>query len=192
MIDFSEEHDAFRAVVRDFARRELAPNVDRWEAAAELPLDAVAAMAELGLFGIVFPEEWGGSGGDFTSLCIAIEEIGVGQPVARHHAVGRGRPGRQPDPLRSAPTTQKARWLPDLVAGAAPRRLRPHRARRRQRRRRHAHPRSRATATSGCIDGAKAFITNSGTPITSIVTVTARTDDGEISVVHRARPARPA
>ncbi len=72
----NDEHEAFRAVVRDFARRELAPHVDRWEAANELPLEAVAKMADLGLFGASFEEEWGGGGGDFTSLCIAIEEIG--------------------------------------------------------------------------------------------------------------------
>ncbi|MEQ1703184.1 MAG: acyl-CoA dehydrogenase family protein, partial [Ilumatobacteraceae bacterium] len=76
MVEFNDEHEAFRAVVRDFARRELAPHVEAWEAAHELPLDAVAKMADLGLFGIVFPEQWGGSDGDFTSLCIAIEEIG--------------------------------------------------------------------------------------------------------------------
>ena len=60
----SEEHDAFRDVVRDFARRELAPHVDRWEAGRELPLEAVAKMADLGLFGIAFEEQWGGGGGD--------------------------------------------------------------------------------------------------------------------------------
>ena len=68
MIEFSDEHEAFRAVVRDFAQRELAPHVERWEAAAELPLEAVAKMAELGVFAIVVPEEWGDRGGDFTSL----------------------------------------------------------------------------------------------------------------------------
>ena len=76
MYEFTDEQTAFQTVVRDFARRELAPHVDEWEAVGELPLGAVAAMAELGLFGIVFPEKWGGSDGDFTSLCIAIEEIG--------------------------------------------------------------------------------------------------------------------
>ena len=76
VVQFTDEHDAFRAVVRDFATRELGPHVDTWEAAGELPLHAVTAMAELGLFGLVFPEEWGGGGGDFTSLCIAIEEVG--------------------------------------------------------------------------------------------------------------------
>ena len=116
MTDFTEEHVAFRSVVRDFARRELAPHVERWELAGELPLDAVSSMAELGLFGIVFPEQWGGSGGDFTSLCIAIEEIGtVSQSlgITLSAAVGLGA-----NPIHSfGNDEQKARWLPDLVAG---------------------------------------------------------------------------
>jgi alkylation response protein AidB-like acyl-CoA dehydrogenase len=176
MIEFTDEHDAFRSVVRDFARRQLAPHVDRWEQAGELPLDAVAAMADLGLFGIVFGEEWGGSGGDFTSLCIAIEELGaVSQSlgITLSAAVGLGA-----NPIHAFGTDeQKARWLPDLVAGrrlgafgltepdggsdAGATRTKAHRA-----------------GDDWIIDGAKAFITNSGTPITSVVTVTARTDDG--------------
>jgi alkylation response protein AidB-like acyl-CoA dehydrogenase len=176
MIEFTDEHDAFRSVVRDFAHRQLAPHVDRWEQAGELPLDAVAAMADLGLFGIVFGEEWGGSGGDFTSLCIAIEELGaVSQSlgITLSAAVGLGA-----NPIHAFGTDeQKARWLPDLVAGrrlgafgltepdggsdAGATRTKAHRA-----------------GDDWIIDGAKAFITNSGTPITSVVTVTARTDDG--------------
>lgn len=181
MTEFSDEHDAFRAVVRDFARRGLAPHVERWEAAHELPLEAVEAMAGLGLFGIVFPEEWGGSGGDFTSLCIAIEEIGqVSQSVGitLSAAVGLGA-----NPIHSfGNDEQKAQWLPDLVSGmrlgafgltepdagsdAGGTRTRAH------------HYES---TDEWVLDGTKAFITNSGTPITSIVTVTALTDDGEIS-----------
>jgi len=176
MIEFSDEHDAFRAVVRDFARRELAPNVERWEEAGELPLEAVSAMADLGLFGIVFAEEWGGSGGDFTSLCIAIEELGVVSQslgITLSAAVGLGA-----NPINAFGTDeQKARWLPDLVAGrrlgafgltepdggsdAGATRTKAHRA-----------------GDDWVIDGSKAFITNSGTPITSVVTVTARTDEG--------------
>jgi butyryl-CoA dehydrogenase len=176
MIEFTDEHEAFRSVVGDFARRELAPHVDRWEAAGELPLEAVAAMAELGLFGIVFGEEWGGSAGDFTSLCIAIEELGaVSQSlgITLSAAVGLGA-----NPIHAFGTEeQKARWLPDLVAGrrlgafgltepdggsdAGATRTKAHRA-----------------GDDWVLDGAKAFITNSGTPITSVVTVTARTDEG--------------
>ncbi len=176
MTDFNDEHLALRDVVRDFARREFAPRVDAWEQAGELPLEAVSAMAELGLFGIVFPEQWGGSGGDFTSLCIAIEEIGaVSQSlgITLSAAVGLGA-----NPIHSfGSDEQKARWLPDLVAGRAlgafglteP----------------DAGSDAGATRTRAVrdghdwvLDGSKAFITNSGTAITSVITVTARTDDG--------------
>ncbi len=181
MIDFSDEHDAFRTVVRDFARRELAPRVDEWELAGGLPLDAVAAMADLGLFGIVFSEEWGGSGGDFTSLCIAIEELGqVSQSLGITLSAGVGL-GANPIHSFGSPE-QKSRWLPDLVAG---RRLgafgltEP-----------DAGSDAGGTRTTAVLDtatdewvlnGSKAFITNCGTPITSLVTVTARTGVGEIS-----------
>ena len=176
MIEFTDEQTAFQSVVRDFARRELAPHVDQWETEAELPLDAVSAMAELGLFGIVFGEQWGGSGGDFTSLCIAIEEIGtVSQSlgITLSAAVGLGA-----NPINSFGTEiQKSTWLPDLVAGRAlgafglteP----------------DAGSDASATRTKArqdgdewVIDGSKAFITNSGTAITSVVTVTARIDQG--------------
>jgi short/branched chain acyl-CoA dehydrogenase len=176
MIEFSDEHEAFRVVVGDFARRELAPHVERWEAAGELPMEAIEAMADLGLFGIVFAEEWGGSAGDFTSLCIAIEEIGVVSQslgITLSAAVGLGA-----NPIHAFGTEeQKAQWLPDLVAGrrlaafgltepdggsdAGATRTKAHRA-----------------GDDWVLDGSKAFITNSGTPITSVITVTARTDEG--------------
>jgi short-chain 2-methylacyl-CoA dehydrogenase len=69
------EHADFRAVVAEFAEQELAPQVAKWNAGHELPMDAVRQMADLGLFGLAGPEEYGGAG-DFTSLCIAVEEIG--------------------------------------------------------------------------------------------------------------------
>ncbi len=178
MTEFSEEHESFRDVMRDFAGRELAPNVDVWEQAGELPLDAVAKMAELGLFGIVFPEEWGGGGGDFTSLCIAIEEIGrVSQSlgITLSAAVGLGA-----NPIHTfGSDDQKAQWLPDLVSGH---RLGAFGLTEPDGGSDAAATRTRArcdTATGEwVIDGSKAFITNSGTPITSVITVTARTDDG--------------
>jgi short/branched chain acyl-CoA dehydrogenase len=73
-------------------------------------------MADLGVFGIVFPEEWGGSGGDFTSLCIAIEEIGRSARASASRsppAVGLGA-----NPIHSFGNARPAgEWLPDLVAG---------------------------------------------------------------------------
>lgn len=174
----SDEHETFRSVMRDFARAELEPSVERWNNAGQLPLEAVAKMAELGLFGIVFPEQWGGADGDFTSLCIAIEELGtVDQSlgITLSAAVGLGA-----NPIyRFGTEAQKATWLPDLVAGRSL----------------AAFGLSEADGGSDvaglrtsasfdhdrgewAINGSKAFITNSGTPITSVITVTARTDQG--------------
>lgn len=181
----SEEHNDFRAAVADFAARDLAPHVERWNAAHEAPLEAIKLMSELGLFGLNGPEEYGGAG-DFTSLCIAIEEIGkVDQSlgITLEASVGLGS-----SPIAHFGTAeQKARWLPDLLAGralAAFGLTEP-----------DAGSDAGATRTRAVlrdhewvINGSKQFITNSGTDITSICTVTARTgtgDDGrpEISAI---------
>ena len=60
----------------EFAEAEIAPHAPRWDRERRFPVEVVHAMGDLGLFGLVFPEEWGGSGADFASLCVAIEEIG--------------------------------------------------------------------------------------------------------------------
>lgn len=182
--DLSPEHESFRRVVRDFAESEIAPHAERWDAEHMFPLDVVRAMGELGLFGLVFPEEWGGSGGDFASLCVAIEEIGrVDQSMGITLSAGVGL-GANPI-FRFGTEDQKHRWLPDLVAGRAlgafgltePDAGSDAGATR---------TRARRDADGWTIDGTKAFITNSGTPITSIVTVTARTDEGISSFVVEA------
>ncbi len=140
------------------------------------PLDVVRAMGDLGLFGLVFPEEWGGSGGDFASLCVAIEEIGridQSMGITLSAAVGLGA-----NPIfRFGTDEQRARWLPDLVAG---RRLGAFGLTEPDAGSDAGATRTRARRDGGdwVIDGAKAFITNSGTAITSVITVTARTDDG--------------
>jgi alkylation response protein AidB-like acyl-CoA dehydrogenase len=113
----TEEHDDFRASVSEFAADQLAPHVERWNAAHQLPVEAVKQMADFGLFGLGGPEEYGGAG-DFTSLCIAIEEIGrVDQSlgITLEAAVGLG-----VNPIaRFGSPEQKQRWLPDLIAGHA-------------------------------------------------------------------------
>jgi short/branched chain acyl-CoA dehydrogenase len=177
----SDEHEAFRAVVRDFAESEIAPHAAEWDRDHRFPVDTVLAMGELGLFGLVFPEDVGGAGADFTTLCIAIEEIGrVDQSLGITLSAGVGL-GAGPIHRFGTPT-QRERWLPDLVAGRAlgafglteP----------------DAGSDAGATRTKArldgdewVIDGEKAYITNSGTPITSIVTVTARTGPDEISAI---------
>jgi len=74
-LDLSEEHEAFRAVVREFAEQEIAPHAERWDREHVFPVEVVRALGDLGVFGLPFPEEYGGSGSDFTTLCVAIEEI---------------------------------------------------------------------------------------------------------------------
>src|SRR3954468_15129857 len=117
-LDLSPEHEAFRKVVREFALAEVAPHAARWDTEHVLPVDIVAKMADLGLFGLVFPEEFGGSGGDFASLCIAIEGIGRVDPVLRITLSAGVGPGAHPV-FRFGNDDQRQRWLPALVAGRA-------------------------------------------------------------------------
>ena len=174
--ELSEEHEAFRKVVRDFAEQEIAPHAATWDRDHHFPTEVVLAMGRLGLFGLVFPEEWGGASGDFASLCVAIEEIGrVDQSMGITLSAGVGL-GANPV-FRFGTDDQKARWLPELVAGRAlgafgltePDAGSDAGATR---------TRARRTDAGWVIDGTKAYITNSGTAITSITTVTARTDHG--------------
>jgi butyryl-CoA dehydrogenase len=179
--DFTDEQESFRKVVRDFANTAIAPHAEAWDRDHTFPTEVVKAMGELGLFGLIFPEEYGGAGADFTTLCIAIEEIGrVDQSMAITLEAGVGL-GANPI-FQFGTEEQRQRWLPDLVAGRAlggfglteP----------------GAGSDAGGTRTKAdlkddewVINGEKAFITNSGTAMTSLVTVTARTGPGEISAV---------
>ena len=73
--DLAPEQQDFQKTVRAFVDDAIRPNAERWDHEHELPMEAVKQMAELGLFGLPFPEEYGGSGADFLTLCLAIEEI---------------------------------------------------------------------------------------------------------------------
>src|SRR5689334_5539878 len=114
----SADHEDFRRTVREFAESEIAPHVAQWDRDHFFPVDTVRAMGKLGLFGLTAPEEFGGAGGDFTSLCVAIEELGrVDQSlgITLEAAVGLGI-----NPILTFGTDQqKKTWLPDLVAGNA-------------------------------------------------------------------------
>lgn len=177
--DLTDEQETFRKVVRDFAEAEIAPHAEEWDRDHTFPLDTVLAMGELGLFGLPFPEEYGGSDADFTTVCLTIEELArVDSSMAITLSAGVGL-GASPI-WKFGTEEQKSRWLPDLCAGkklAAFGLTEP-----------DAGSDAGATRTRAqregdewVIDGAKAFITNSGTPITSVITVTARTAPGEIS-----------
>src|SRR5918996_1584254 len=73
--DLTEEQEEFRRAVRAFAEEVIAPRAEEMDLKEELPMDIVKQMAEMGLFGLPFPEEYGGQGADFLTLCLAIEEI---------------------------------------------------------------------------------------------------------------------
>ena len=178
---FSEEHDAFRAVVRAFADAEIAPYAEEWDRTHEFPADAVRKMGDLGLFGLPFDEEHGGSGGDFTSLCIAIEELGrVDQSIALTLEAATGLGINPIHEFGSA--VQKERWLPDLLAGRSLAGFGLTEA--------ESGSDAGETRTTAelhgdewVINGSKVFITNSGTEMTSLVTITARTGPDEISTI---------
>ncbi|MBS2939097.1 acyl-CoA dehydrogenase family protein [Nocardioides sp. J2M5] len=178
--ELSPEHEQFRRSVRDFAEAEIASHAAQWDREHHFPTDVVQKMGALGLMGLTAPEEFGGSGmagedGGFTSLCLAIEEIGrVDQSmgITLEAAVGLGI-----NPILTYGTDeQKKTWLPDLVAGdklAGFGLTEP-----------GAGSDAGATRTKAVladgewvVNGAKQFITNSGSSITSLVTVTARTGE---------------
>ncbi len=179
-MQFTKEQDQFRAVVRDFADAEIAPHASQWDLDHEFPTDTVKAMGDLGLFGLIFGEEYDGADADFTTLCIAIEEIGRADQSMGITLEAGVCLGAKPI-FEFGSDEQKDQYLPDLVAGRAlagfglteP----------------EAGSDAGATKTRAVldttgsephwvIDGSKCFITNSGSDITSLVTVTARTADG--------------
>jgi short/branched chain acyl-CoA dehydrogenase len=184
-LETSLEHEEFRHSVRDFAQAEIAPYAARWDKEHHFPVDGVQKMGGLGLFGLTAPEEYGGAGadGDFTSLCIAIEEIGrVDQSlgITLEAAVGLGI-----NPILTfGSKEQKDTWLPDLIAG---RTLAGFGLTEPGAGSDAGATKTRAELVGGewVIDGSKQFITNSGSAITSLVTVTARTGsraDGSVEV----------
>ncbi len=173
----SREHEEFRASVRAWAAEAIAPHIAEWDRKHHFPLDIVGQMGDLGLLGLTAPEQYGGGDGDFTSLCVAIEEVGrvdQGLGITLEAAVGLGI-----NPILTFGTDeQKQQWLPDLVAGRALAGFGLTEA--------GAGSDAGATRTKAAlvdgewvIDGSKQFITNSGSDITSVVTVTARTGTRE-------------
>ncbi|PUA81917.1 acyl-CoA dehydrogenase family protein [Nocardioides currus] len=182
--DLSPEHEQFRRSVRDFAQAEIAPHAAQWDRDHHFPTDVVQKMGALGLMGLTAPEEYGGSGlagedGGFTSLCLAIEEIGrVDQSmgITLEAAVGLGI-----NPILTYGTDeQKQEHLPALVAGE---RLAGFGLTEPGAGSDAGATRTKAELSDGewVVNGAKQFITNSGSDITSLVTVTARTGEREAS-----------
>jgi alkylation response protein AidB-like acyl-CoA dehydrogenase len=177
MVDFrlSEEQEALRDSVREFAREQVAPVIAEHYERHTFPYDLIRQMGKMGLFGLPFDEEHGGMGGDYFALCLALEElarIDSSVAITLEAAVSLGAM-----PIyRFGTPQQKAEWLPRLLSGEAlagfglteP----------------GTGSDAGGTTTRAVLDestnewvinGSKAFITNSGTDITCLVTVMAVT-----------------
>src|ERR687891_1506700 len=116
--DLSDEQREFARTVRGFVDDAIRPNAERWDEEHELPMDAVKQMANLGLFGLPFPEEYGGSGADFLTLCLAIEEfarVDSSLAITLEAAVGLG----AMPVYRFGTEQQKKDLLPPLATGKA-------------------------------------------------------------------------
>ncbi|WKU03186.1 acyl-CoA dehydrogenase family protein [Micromonospora sp. HUAS LYJ1] len=169
----SEEHEALRESVRDFAHEAVAPVIAEHYERHTFPYEIVRQMGKMGLFGLPFPEEHGGMGGDYFALCLALEELArVDSSVAitLEAAVSLG-----VMPIyRFGTDEQQARWLPKLLSGEA---LAGFGLTEPGTGSDAGGTRTRAVLDGDewVINGSKAFITNSGTDITALVTVTAVT-----------------
>ena len=173
--DLTAEQREFRRAVREFAEEVIAPRAEEMDRLEELPLDIVKQMGTMGLFGLPFPEEYGGQGADFLTFCIAVEELArvdSSMAITLEAGVGLGA-----NPIYHFGTEdQKRRWLVPMCQGEilgafgltepgggsdA------------------GSPKTTARLEGGqwIINGSKAFITNSGTDITGLVTITAVTGE---------------
>src|SRR5437867_2592098 len=173
--DLAPEQQEFRRAVREFAEDVVRPRAEEMDRLGEFPLDIVKQMGEMGLFGLPFPEEYGGQGADFLTFCIAVEELArvdSSMAITLEAGVGLGA-----TPIFAEGTEeQKQRWLVPMCRGeilGAFGLTEP-----------GGGSDAAATKTNArledgrwVINGSKAFITNCGTDITGLVTITALTGD---------------
>jgi alkylation response protein AidB-like acyl-CoA dehydrogenase len=171
----STEQLELKKTVEAFAREVVAPVMHAHDEAHTFPYEVVKQMGDMGLFGLPFPEEYGGMGGDYFTLCLALEELGrVDQSVAITLEAGVSL-GAMPV-YRFGTEEQKQEWLPQLTSGQALGAFGLTEA--------GGGSDAGATRTTArledgewVINGTKAFITNSGTDLTRLVTVTAVTGE---------------
>ncbi|MGC5168901.1 acyl-CoA dehydrogenase family protein [Luteimicrobium sp. DT211] len=171
----TDEQRKLAATVRDFADQVVAPAAYQYDTERRLPIEIIREMGDLGLFGLPFPVEIGGQGKDYVSLCLAVEALArADQSIAVTLEAGVGL-GIMPI-YRHGTDAQRERWLPDLVSGRA---LGAFGLTEAEAGSDAGATRTTARLESGAwvIDGGKQFITNSGTPITSVITITAVTGD---------------
>jgi alkylation response protein AidB-like acyl-CoA dehydrogenase len=175
--ELTDEQRLLRDTVREFARAEVAPMVERLDREKQFPYEIVEKLGHLGLMGIPFPQEFGGGGADTLAYALAIEELArvdssVCITVAAHTSLGT-----MPIHLWGS-QEQREEWLPELCSG---RKLAAFGLTEPEAGSDAGNTRTRARLEDGewVIDGAKQFITNSGTRISGCVTITARTGEGE-------------
>jgi alkylation response protein AidB-like acyl-CoA dehydrogenase len=179
--DLTREQTEFQHAVRGFAEDVIAPQAEELDREARFPLEIVRQMGDLGLFGIPFPERYGGLDGDFLTFCLCLEEIArVDSSVAitLEAAVGLGA-----NPIyRFGTEEQKERWLVPMARGLAIGAF----ALTEPGGGSDAHALRTTARLEGdewVLDGTKAFITNSGTPLTRLCIVAALTGKGEVSAI---------
>jgi short/branched chain acyl-CoA dehydrogenase len=171
----TDEQQKLSDQVREFADTVVAPAAYQYDTKRELPYDIIAGMGEMGLFGLPFPTEYGGQGKDYFSLCLAVEQLGrADQSIGVTLEAGVGL-GAMPI-WRGGTEEQKQEWLPMLAQGRA---LAGFGLTEADAGSDAAGTRTTAVLHNGewVINGTKQFITNSGTAITRLVTITAVTGE---------------
>ncbi len=177
--ELSDDHRLIQQTARELAQREIRPVAEQLDATKRFPYEIVAKLGELGLMGIPFPERYGGGGADTLAYALAIEELArvdssVAITVCAHTSLGT-----QPIYLYGT-EAQREQWLPQLCSGA---RLGAFGLTEPDAGSDAGNTRTRAQldGEEWVINGAKQFITNAGTDISGLVTITARTGADEIS-----------
>jgi short-chain 2-methylacyl-CoA dehydrogenase len=180
--DLSPDHELIRRTVREFAEGEVAPVAEELDRTKSFPYEIVEKLGKLNLMGIPFPQEYGGGGGDTLAYTLAVEELtrvdsSVAITVCAHTSLGT-----QPVYLFGS-EEQKLQWLPQLCSGE---RLGAFGLTEPDAGSDAGNTRTRARLQDGewVINGAKQFITNAGTEISGLVSITAvtgeaRTNGGE-------------
>jgi short-chain 2-methylacyl-CoA dehydrogenase len=171
--DLSDDHQLIRQTVRDFAEREVAPVAEELDRTKSFPYEIVRKLGELNLMGIPFPEEYGGGGGDTLAYAIAVEELtridsSVAITMCAHTSLGT-----QPIYLFGS-EEQKQEWMPKLCSAEV---LGAFGLTEPEAGSDAGNTQTRATLEDGewVINGAKQFITNAGTDISGVVSITAVT-----------------
>ncbi|MET3935299.1 acyl-CoA dehydrogenase family protein [Arthrobacter sp. OAP107] len=179
--DLSEEYQDLSKTVREFADEVVAPVSTKHDEEHSFPYEVVSQMADMGLFGLPFPEEYGGMGGDYFALALALEQLGrVDQSVAITLEAGVSL-GAMPV-YRFGTEAQKQEWLPLLASGKALAGFgltEPEAGSDAGGTKTTARLEGDGEARNWVINGNKEFITNSGTDISKLVTVTAVTGQQE-------------